>query len=164
MGTASWQGRIRSKWSIPVGIVPDDKAVIPRRDPAPGSNGDVKALRGPHGRGCTRGLTPLDAGAGAPAAPHRKALAIRANKVDTQMQESLAAPFYGAFERSLFPVSAEHGYGFDNLLDNLTEHLESTESRKLMPCIARLPSPDEASRRDQRFPPKSMWRLLAGPT
>ncbi len=49
-------------------------------------------------------------------------MAILANKVDTQMQESLAAPFY-ELSNDVFPVSAEHGYGFDNLLDAITERL-----------------------------------------
>ena len=51
-----------------------------------------------------------------------KPLAILANKVDTQMQESLAAPFYG-LSNDVFPVSAEHGYGFDNMLEAITARL-----------------------------------------
>jgi GTP-binding protein len=48
-----------------------------------------------------------------------KPLAILANKVDTQMQESLAAPFY-ELSNDVFPISAEHGYGFDTLLEAIT--------------------------------------------
>ena len=38
------------------------------------------------------------------------------------MQESLAAPFYG-LSNDVFPVSAEHGYGFDALLEAITARL-----------------------------------------
>ena len=58
-----------------------------------------------------------------PAVITGKPLAILANKVDTQMQESLAAPFY-ELSKDVFAVSAEHGYGFDALLDAITARLE----------------------------------------
>jgi len=35
------------------------------------------------------------------------------------MQESLAAPFY-ELSNDVFPISAEHGYGFDTLLEAIT--------------------------------------------
>ncbi len=53
-----------------------------------------------------------------------KPLAIVANKVDTQMQESLAAPFY-ELSKDVFPVSAEHGYGIDELMEAITASVES---------------------------------------
>ena len=48
------------------------------------------------------------------------------------MQESLAAPFY-ELSNDVFPVSAEHGYGFDDMLDAIMERLgvpEREESRE----------------------------------
>src|SRR5580704_8590148 len=74
------------------------------------------------GCGRTRGLTPLDAELARLLRRTGKPLAILANKVDTQMQESLAAPFYG-LSNDVFPVSAEHGYGFDALLEAITAHI-----------------------------------------
>ena len=70
------------------------------------------------------GLTPLDAELARLLRRTGKPLAILANKVDTQMQESLAAPFY-ELANEIFPVSAEHGYGIDSLLEVVTAHLAS---------------------------------------
>src|SRR5579872_5360567 len=117
-GTATWQGR-----SFEIvdtgGIVPDDKAAIPREilkqaQVALGAASqlllvvDVRA-----------GRAPLDAELARLLRRTGKPLAIIANKVDTQMQESLAAPFY-ELSNDVLPVSAEHGYGIDELLDTLT--------------------------------------------
>jgi GTP-binding protein len=119
-GTATWQGH-----SFEVvdtgGIVPDDKAAIPREilrqaQVAIGAASqlllvvDVRA-----------GLTPLDAELARLLRRTGKPLAILANKVDTQMQESLAAPFY-ELSKEVFPISAEHGYGIDELLEAITSH------------------------------------------
>src|SRR3984893_15352299 len=130
-GTATWQGR-------PVevvdtgGIVPDDKAAIPREilrqaKMAIGAASqlllvvDVRA-----------GLTPLDAELARLLRRTGKPLAIIANKVDTQMQESLAAPFY-ELSNEVFPVSAEHGYGIDELFEAITAHLEEAPASQEEP-------------------------------
>ncbi len=120
-GTATWQER-----SFEVvdtgGIVPDDKAAIPReilRQAQVAIEGASQLLLVVDVRA---GLTPLDAELARLLRRTGKPLAILANKVDTQMQESLAAPFY-ELSNDVFPVSAEHGYGFDNLLDAITERL-----------------------------------------
>src|SRR5579872_4428667 len=127
-GTATWQGR-----SFEIvdtgGIVPDDKAAIPREilkqaQVAIGAASqlllvvDVRA-----------GLTPLDAELARLLRRTGKPLAIIANKVDTQMQESLAAPFY-ELSNDVFPVSAEHGYGFDELLDEMTSRLGESKPQQ----------------------------------
>ena len=120
-GTATWQER-----SFEVvdtgGIVPDDKAAIPReilRQAQVAIEGASQLLLVVDVRA---GLTPLDSELARLLRRTGKPLAILANKVDTQMQESLAAPFY-ALSKDVFPVSAEHGYGFDNLLEAITERL-----------------------------------------
>jgi GTPase len=46
-----------------------------------------------------------------------KPLFLAANKVDTEKQESLSAEFHRLGIREIFPVSAEHGRGIDDLLD-----------------------------------------------
>src|SRR6202049_4645775 len=113
-GTATWQER-----SFEVvdtgGIVPHDKAAIPReilRQAQVAIEGASQLLLVVDVRA---GLTPLDAELARLLRRPRQPLAVLANKVDTQMQESLAAPFYG-LSNDVFPVSAEHGYGFDALL------------------------------------------------
>jgi GTP-binding protein len=120
-GTATWQER-----SFEVvdtgGIVPDDKAAIPReilRQAQVAIEGASQLLLVVDVRA---GLTPLDSELARLLRRTGKPLAILANKVDTQMQESLAAPFYG-LSNDVFPVSAEHGYGFDNLLEAITARL-----------------------------------------
>jgi GTP-binding protein len=118
-GTATWQER-----SFEVvdtgGIVPDDKAAIPReilRQAQVAIEGASQLLLVVDVRA---GLTPLDSELARLLRRTGKPLAILANKVDTQMQESLAAPFY-ELSNDVFPVSAEHGYGFDALLEAITE-------------------------------------------
>jgi GTP-binding protein len=120
-GTATWQER---KFEVvdTGGIVPDDKAGIPReilRQAQVAIEGAAQLLLVVDARA---GLTPLDSELARLLRRTGKPLAILANKVDTQMQESLAAPFY-ELSNDVFPVSAEHGYGFDNLLDAITARL-----------------------------------------
>ena len=117
-GTATWQGRTFEVVDTG-GIVPDDKAAIPReilRQAQVAIEGASQLLLIVDARA---GLTPLDSELANLLRRTGKPLLILANKVDTQMQESLAAPFY-ELSNDVFPVSAEHGYGFDELLDALT--------------------------------------------
>src|ERR1700730_15788687 len=120
-GTATWQER-----SFEVvdtgGIVPDDMAALPReilRQAQVAIEGASQLLLVVDVRA---GLTPLDSELARLLRRTGKPLAILANKVDTQMQESLAAPFY-ELSNDVFPVSAEHGYGFDALLEEITARL-----------------------------------------
>jgi len=120
-GTATWQGRAFEVVDTG-GIVPDDKAAIPReifRQAQVAIEGASQLLLAVDARA---GLTPLDAELARLLRRTGKPLAILANKVDTQMQESLAAPFY-ELSNDVFPVSAEHGYGFDELLEAIVAHL-----------------------------------------
>src|SRR5579863_880469 len=120
-GTATWQGRTFEVVDTG-GIVPDDKAAIPReilRQAQVAIDGASQLLLAVDVRA---GLTPLDAELARLLRRTGKPLAILANKVDTQMQESLAAPFY-EISSDVFPVSAEHGYGFDALLEAITARL-----------------------------------------
>ncbi len=52
-----------------------------------------------------------------------KPLFLAVNKVDTEKQANLADDFHGLGIRKLFPVSAEHGRGLDDLLDAVLEAL-----------------------------------------
>ena len=120
-GTATWEGRTFEVVDTG-GIVPDDKAAIPReifRQAQVAIEGASQLLLVVDARA---GLAPLDAELARVLRRTGKPLAIVANKVDSQMQESLAAPFYG-LSNDVFPVSAEHGYGFDTMLDVLVVRL-----------------------------------------
>jgi GTPase len=122
-GTATWQGR-----SFEIvdtgGIVPDDKAAIPREILKQAQMAIETASQVLLIVDVRAGLTPLDAELARLLRRTGKPLAVVANKVDTQMQESLAAPFY-ELSNDVFPVSAEHGYGIDELLEAITARLEN---------------------------------------
>jgi GTP-binding protein len=131
-GTATWQGRTFEVVDTG-GIVPDDKAAIPReilRQAQVAIEGASQLLLVVDVRA---GLTPLDAELARLLRRTGKPLAILANKVDTQMQESLAAPFY-AISNDVFPVSAEHGYGFDALLEAITARLAAGPAQEEAPA------------------------------
>ena len=117
-GAATWRDRAFEVVDTG-GIVPDDKAAIPReilRQAQVAIKGASQLLLVVDARA---GLTPLDSELANLLRRTGKPLLILANKVDTQMQESLAAPFY-ELSNDVFSVSAEHGYGFDELLDAIT--------------------------------------------
>src|SRR6266436_3973928 len=134
-GTATWQGRTFEVVDTG-GIVPDDKAAIPReilRQAQVAIEGASQLLLIVDARA---GLTPLDSELANLLRRTGKPLLILANKVDTQMQESLAAPFY-ELSNDVFSVSAEHGYGFDALLDAITARLEEEPVSQEEPGAAR---------------------------
>src|SRR5216683_3254575 len=123
-GTATWQGRTFEVVDTG-GIVPDDKAAIPREILRQAQVAIEAASQLLLIVDVRAGLTPLDSELARLLRRTGKPLAIVANKVDTQMQESLAAPFYG-LSNDVFPVSAEHGYGFDTMLEAITAYLFPT--------------------------------------
>ncbi len=120
-GKATWQERTFEVVDTG-GIVPDDKAAIPREILRQAQVAIEAASQLLLVVDVRAGLTPLDSELARLLRRTGKPLAIVANKVDTQMQESLAAPFYG-LSNDVFPVSAEHGYGFDTMLEAITAHL-----------------------------------------
>ena len=122
-GTATWQGRTFEVVDTG-GIVPDDKAEIPREILRQAQVAIENATLLLLVVDVRAGLMPLDMELAQLLRRTGKPLAILANKVDTQMQESLAAPFY-ELSNDVFPVSAEHGYGFDELLETITSRLQA---------------------------------------
>ena len=50
-----------------------------------------------------------------------KPVSVAVNKIDSPRRESLAHEFHGLGFEHLFPISAEHHLGFDDLLDHATE-------------------------------------------
>ena len=144
-GRATWQGRAFEVVDTG-GIVPDDKAAIPREILHQAQVAIESASQLLLVVDVRAGLTPLDAELARLLRRTGKPLAILANKVDTQMQESLAAPFY-ELSNDVFPVSAEHGYGFDNMLDALMERLgvaDHQESEEPLTGAAKADAGDEA--------------------
>ena len=120
-GTASWDGHAFEVVDTG-GIVPDDKAAIPQeifRQAHVAIEDASQLLLVVDARA---GVAPLDAELSRLLRRTGKPLAIVANKVDSQMQESLAAPFY-ELSNEVFPVSSEHGYGIDTMLDVIAPRL-----------------------------------------
>jgi GTPase len=58
-----------------------------------------------------------------------KPLFLAANKIDSQKQEGLADDLHRLGIRNLFPVSAEHGRGIDDLLDAVLEVLPQLKEK-----------------------------------
>ena len=57
-----------------------------------------------------------------------KPVFLAVNKIDTSKQESLTGEFHRLGIRNIFPISAEHGHGIDDLLDAVLTVLPKTES------------------------------------
>ena len=55
-----------------------------------------------------------------------KPVTLAVNKADTVAREDLAHEFYGLGIRDVFPVSAEHGMGIDDLLAHVTQGIAET--------------------------------------
>jgi GTPase len=140
-GEAEWRGH-EFRVVDTGGIVPDDKDFIPSEifrqakvafEEAAGIIMVVDArteIAGPD-----RELARLLARSGKP-------LFLAVNKMDTDKQESLLGEFHSLGIRNIFPVSAEHGRGIDDLLDAVllvlpaveklaTEGTENTEEEAL---------------------------------
>ena len=120
-GTADWEGRAFEVVDTG-GIVPDDKAEIPREIFRQAHVAIEEAAQLLLVVDARAGLATLDSELARLLRRTGKPLAIVANKVDSQMQESLASPFY-ELSKEVFPVSAEHGYGIDTMLDALAARL-----------------------------------------
>jgi GTP-binding protein len=121
-GTAQWNRRTFEVVDTG-GIIPDDKAMIPReifRQAKVAIESAAYLILVVDSR---VGVTPLDAELARLLRRTGKPLAIAVNKVDSPAQAATAlAPFY-ELGTELFPVAAEHGFGVDEMLDAITEEM-----------------------------------------
>jgi GTP-binding protein len=127
-GTGEWAGR-----SFEVvdtgGIVPDDKALIPReilRQAHVAIDAAAQLVLVVDAR---VGVTPLDAELARHLRRTGKPLVIAANKVDQPNQAALAAAFY-ELGSDVFPLSSEHGLGVDELLDAITQNFPESKEEE----------------------------------
>src|SRR5437879_3060043 len=125
-GTATWRGRPFEIVDTG-GLLPDDHAPIPREilKQAQAAIADATALV--LVVDARAGATPLDLELARHLWRTGKPFVVAVNKVDTQRQQDLAAQFY-EIGAEVFPLSAEHGLGVDNLLDELTRDFLLTEA------------------------------------
>jgi len=125
-GTAEWDGR-----SFEVvdtgGILPEEKAGIPGEILRQAHRAIERAARVVQVVDGRTGPLPVDAELAQLLRRSGRPPVIAVNKVDSAKQSELAAQFYELADE-VFPVSAEHGFGVDTLLDKLTEDLQPSES------------------------------------
>ena len=144
-GTAEWRGR-EFRVVDTGGIIPEEKELIPSeifRQARVALEEAAAIVMVVDGRseiaGPDRELARLLLRSGKP-------LFLAVNKVDTEKQSALVGEFHGLGIREVFPVSAEHGNGLDDLLDAIlavlpargftTESTEVTEEGTAKPSTA----------------------------
>jgi GTPase len=132
-GTANWEGRPFEVVDTG-GIVPEENAGIPGeilRQARVAIENATHVVQVVDGRA---GPVPLDAELAQLLRRAGKPPVIAVNKVDSPKNADLVAPFY-ELGGEVFPVSAEHGFGIDTLLDSLTEGFSRAESAESAPDI-----------------------------
>jgi GTPase len=117
-GNANWEGRAFEVVDTG-GIIPDDNAFIPAeilRQARVAIENATRVVQIVDGR---QGLVPLDQELAELLRRAGKPPVLAVNKVDAPNQAGIAAQFY-ELSNEVFPISAEHGFGIDTLLDSLT--------------------------------------------
>ena len=64
-----------------------------------------------------------------------KPITLAVNKADTIARDALAHEFHSLGIHDIFPVSAEHGIGIEDLLDRVTETFQASEAPEKLPEI-----------------------------
>ena len=127
-GKAEWRGKALEIVDTG-GIVPDDKALIPQ-----------EILRQAHVAiksaallvlvvDSQAGVTPLDQELTRLLRSTGKPLVVAVNKIDSAAQEVNAAAFH-ALGAPVFPITAEHGTGVDELLDAALAEVRAVDSEE----------------------------------
>jgi GTP-binding protein len=132
-GKAEWDGR-EFEVVDTGGIVPEDKAGIPGeilRQARVAIESASRVVQVVDGRS---GPMPLDAELAQLLRRAGKPPVIAVNKVDSLKQAELAAQFYELGDE-IFPISAEHGFGVDTLLDSLTQDFAVGQTVEAKPDI-----------------------------
>jgi len=114
-GKSDWRGKTVEVVDTG-GIIPDDKALIPQEILRQAQVAIKKAALLVLVVDSQDGLTPLDEELARLLRSTGKPFVIAVNKVDAPSQEANAAPFH-AVGVPVFPITAEHGTGVDDLLD-----------------------------------------------
>ncbi|HEX2712667.1 MAG TPA: ribosome biogenesis GTPase Der, partial [Candidatus Acidoferrales bacterium] len=125
-GIACWEGR-EFEVVDTGGLLPDEKAELPREILRQAHVAIEDATQIVLVVDARAGVMPLDAELARLLRRAGKPLVIAANKVDTPQQEALAAPFFEMGD-TVFPISAEHGLGVDELLRHLTRGFPRMEA------------------------------------
>jgi GTPase len=132
-GTADWEGRAFEVVDTG-GILPEEKAGIPGeilRQARVAIENAARVVQVVDGRA---GPVPLDAELAQLLRRAGKPPIIAVNKVDSVQHTDLTAPFY-ELGNEVFPISAEHGFGVDVLLDALTANFPRAEAAAREPDV-----------------------------
>jgi GTP-binding protein len=132
-GTAHWEGRTFEVVDTG-GIVPEDKAGIPGeilRQAKFAIDNATRVVQVVDGRA---GPMPLDEELAQLLRRAGKPPVLAVNKVDSAKQTEMAAQFYEMGDE-IFPISSEHGFGVDVLLDSLTQDFPTGETIEEQPDI-----------------------------
>ena len=124
-GEVEWQGKT-FRLVDTGGIVPDDEAIIPANIFKQASNAITEAQAIIWVVDARAGAIPLDEEIGVLLRNVGKPIFIAANKAESKTVEEEAGEFY-QFGFELVPVSAEHGNGIGDLLDEIFKVLEFEE-------------------------------------
>jgi GTPase len=114
-GKAEWRGKTLEVVDTG-GIIPDEKALIPQEILRQAQVAIKKAALLVLVVDSQAGLTPLDEELARLMRATGKPFVLAVNKVDSPLQEANAAPFH-SLGVPVFPITAEHGTGVDDLLD-----------------------------------------------
>ena len=80
------------------------------------------------------GLSPSDTEIAAILRRSQKTVFHIVNKIDSpDLEDSLLGPFWELGAERLWPLSADHGYGFDELMEGLLPHLSKESSHEEIP-------------------------------
>jgi GTPase len=115
-GKAEWRGKTLEVVDTG-GILPDEKTLIPQEIFRQAQVAIQKAALLVLVVDSQAGLTPLDEELARLLRTTGKPFLLAVNKVDSPSQEANAAPFH-ALGVPVFPITAEHGTGVDDLLDH----------------------------------------------
>jgi GTPase len=120
-GRSEWRGRVLEIVDTG-GIIPYDKALIPREILRQARVAIEKASLLVLVVDSSAGLTPLDQELARLLRTTGRPFVVAVNKVDSTLQQANAGPFH-ALGVPVFPIAAEHGTGVDDLLDAVLEKI-----------------------------------------
>jgi len=120
-GKAEWRGKALEVVDTG-GILPDEKGLIPQEIFRQAQVAIKKAALLVLVVDSQAGLTPLDEELARLLRGTGKPFVLAVNKVDAPSQEANAAPFH-SLGVPVFPITAEHGTGVDDLLDHALAHV-----------------------------------------
>src|SRR5579864_1962948 len=103
------------------GIIPEEKDLIPSEIFRQAKKAIDEATHLILVVDAQQGVVPLDQELAQLMHRTGKKLSLAVNKVDAQQHSSLSAEFHSLGIKHMYPISAEHGLGLDDLLDHVTE-------------------------------------------